>query len=107
MRKPIVKSVSILETIEILGHKIQGYEAIHNAVEVCSSLGSSTVNENWEDVVVYEPYIKTRNPKILIPGLHVLEVSDCFMYFDEYYWDTHSSFLKGRLQKRKSLVSPA
>lgn len=39
MRKPILMTVSINDTINIIGHNIEGLEAIRNAVDFSSSPG--------------------------------------------------------------------
>lgn len=84
MRKPILMTVSIHDTINILGHKVQGYEAIRDAVEACSSIGSTRINDMGEEVIDDKPYISTKTPKMCIQGIHVLEIYQRFPCFDSY-----------------------
>jgi len=46
MREPSLKTVSIYDTIDILGHKIKGFEALRNAVNASSSHGNDKNKRN-------------------------------------------------------------
>lgn len=74
MHKPIIVKTSIFDTVEILGHTVDGYKAILKAVEYASSPGSTMINDRGKEMIVSEPYISTREPALRIPGLHILEV---------------------------------
>lgn len=43
MRKPIIVKASISDTIEILGHMVDGYKAILKAMEYMTSPGSTMI----------------------------------------------------------------
>lgn len=82
MRKPILMTVSINDTINILGHNIEGLEAIRNAVDFSSSPGETTINGKGKEIMVFKPYISSQAPKVRIPGLHVLEIYERYPCFD-------------------------
>lgn len=82
MRKLKVIKASISETIEILGHKVDGYKAILNAVEVTSTPGSTIIDGRGREVVFDNPYISFDNPSSCIPGLHILNVYERYPCFD-------------------------
>lgn len=108
MRKPILMTVSINDTINILGHNIEGLEAIRNAVDFSSSSGSTTINAKGKEIIVIKPYISSNAPKVSIPpGLHILEIYErypCFdssdyAYEDRYYRNFFSQ--KNHLRMKK------
>lgn len=72
MRKPIIVKTSISDTIEILRHPVDGYNAILKAVEYTSSPGSTMINGRGKEMIVSKPYISTREPALRISGLHIL-----------------------------------
>ncbi len=82
MRKPTIVKASISDSVEILGHKVDGYKAISEAVEVSSPPAQFDIRSNGEKVVWKEPSISKREPKQRIPGLHVLEIYEPYPCFD-------------------------
>lgn len=82
MRKPIIVKATISDTIEILGHKLDGLTAIRKAVDCTSTPGSTTMGRGGREVVNDEPYISRCNPAVRIPGLHILEVYKLYPCFD-------------------------
>lgn len=82
MRKPIIVKTSISDTVEILGHTVDGYKAILKAVEYATSPGSTMINGRGKEMIVSKPYISTREPALRIPGLHILEVYERYPCFD-------------------------
>lgn len=94
MRKPIIIKASLSDAIEILGHKVDGYDAIRNAIEYASSPGLTMINGKGEEILIDKPYITKRNPTLRIPGLHILEVYErypCFDSSDYAYEDRYFS----------------
>lgn len=84
MRKPIIKSISKNDTIEIFGHQVNGLNAILDAIEVSTTHAHYTINEDGTKNVWDKPYISFQEPKVRIPGLHILEVYQRFPCFDSY-----------------------
>ena len=82
MRKPRIIKASISDTIEILGHKVDGYKAILRAVESASQPGSTIIDGRGKEVVLENPYISDCNPESRIPGLHILEIYERYPCFD-------------------------
>lgn len=82
MRKPVIVKTSISDTVEIMGHPVDGYKAIIKAVEYTSSPGLTMINGRGKEMIVSKPYISTREPALRIPGLHILEVYECYPCFD-------------------------
>lgn len=84
MREPNIKTVSINDTIDILGYKIQGYKALRNAVGAYSTPGTTRTNDKGIEVIYLEPYISTEDPKVRITGLHILEIYERYPCFDSH-----------------------
>lgn len=82
MCKPIIVKTSISDTVEILGHTVDGYKAILKAVEYAASPGSTMINGRGKEMIISKPYISTREPALRIPGLHILEVYERYPCFD-------------------------
>lgn len=95
MRKPLIKEVSIQDTITILGVEVHGLRALRDAIECRSTVGSTFINGKGIEVICDEPYISFEKPKNPIHGLHVLEFYEpypCFdssdyAYEDRFYWN--------------------
>lgn len=73
MRKPILHTVSINDTVEIFGYKF------HSLTEIRDAVGYSSTSSSWKGD---KPYIITDAPKTRIPGLHVLEIYQRYPCFD-------------------------
>lgn len=82
MRKPTIVQASISDTINILGHDVDGYQTIRNAVEFTSSPGSTTIDKKGKVLINHAPYVSACDPNIHIPGLHVLEIYKIYPCFD-------------------------
>ncbi len=82
MRKPIIVRASISDTVEILGHKVTGYKAIIDAIEVSSTPALFDIRSNGKKVVWSKPYTSEQTPRRPIPGLHVLEIYERYPCFD-------------------------
>lgn len=104
MREPSLKTVSIYDTIEILGHKIQGYGVLRNAVTACSSTGTTRRNDDGIEVVYDKPYISTKKPALRIPGLHVLEIYQRFPCFDSYDYAYENRYYRAFFFSAKSFT---
>lgn len=94
MREPLLKTVSIYDTIKVLGHEILGYEALLNAVDAYSTPGSTKINDKGVEVVDDKPYISSEVPEVRIPGLHILEIYQRFPCFDSHDYAYENRFYR-------------
>lgn len=94
MREPIIVRASISDTMEILGHKVEGYKAIIEAVEVSSTPVLFDIRPNGKKDVWSKPYTSEQTPKQPIPGLHVFEVYERYPCFDSSDYAYENRFFR-------------
>lgn len=88
MRKPVIQTVSVGDTVEIFGIAVKGLQAVCDAVECRSSVGSLGKG------ISKEPYISFIDPVKAIDGIHVLEVYERYPCFDSSDYATEDRYFR-------------
>ncbi len=89
--KNTTKVISIYETIEIMGHKLN-YKQICDTVECSVPLALLYVDNKGVTRVVGKLYITEEEPSLKIQGLHTLNIWEPYPCFDEHDYDNESRF---------------
>lgn len=75
------KLISINDSFEVFGYRFKGLDEVRAAVEIRSNIPFSS-----------NPYITTDTSRILIPGIHVLELYERYPCFDSFDYDCENRY---------------